>query len=297
MLNKPCSPGVNITLSDSMVLSMCCWIWFASILRIFTCMFSLQSKRKMEVTDQNIRNYLVDSQWGHAVARKSWAKGSYCCGSLLAEIRVSEADSQEATFTVPTQTQRTCVQRLSPENKGVSPYIPLQTGYRSKKQSSTHICLHVTSLAISFSQCNVTSMFQLFKFCLSAFHSLPLSRRQNTACFFSGLSFFATIQEWVDWGSLPPMAHQAWTETLDIPGTNMRDWGQHVRPPILLFKLFFKFKFYPFSLTLIYILSVRWGWECENNCSEFLLPRQEFKVRFSITLKIIRRNSSSTQVR
>jgi hypothetical protein len=46
----------------------------------------------------------------------------------------------------------TCVQLLSPENKGVSPYIPLQAGYRNKKQSPTHLWLHVTSLAISFSQ-------------------------------------------------------------------------------------------------------------------------------------------------
>jgi hypothetical protein len=34
---------------------------------------------------------------------------------------------------VPTQTQRTRVQRLSPKNKEVSPYIPLQAGYRSKR--------------------------------------------------------------------------------------------------------------------------------------------------------------------
>jgi hypothetical protein len=71
------------------------------------------------------------------------------------------------------QTQQTCVQRLSPKNKGVSLYIPLQAGYRSKKQSSTHIWLHVTLLAISFPQCYVTFfMFQLFKFYLSAMPSL-----------------------------------------------------------------------------------------------------------------------------
>jgi hypothetical protein len=49
-----------------------------------------------------------------------------------------------------------CWHRLSLKDKEVSPYIPLQTGYRSKKQSSTHIWLHVTSLAISFPQCYVT---------------------------------------------------------------------------------------------------------------------------------------------
>jgi hypothetical protein len=31
------------------------------------------------------------------------------------------------------------IQRLIPESKGVSPYIPLQAGYRSKKQGLTHM--------------------------------------------------------------------------------------------------------------------------------------------------------------
>jgi hypothetical protein len=71
------------------------------------------------------------------------------------------------------QTQWTHVQRLSPENKVVSPYIPLQAGYKNKKQSSTHIWLYVTPLAISFSQCYVTFMFQFFRFYLSALLSSP----------------------------------------------------------------------------------------------------------------------------
>jgi hypothetical protein len=75
---------------------------------------------------------------------------------------------------VPAQTQQTPVQRLSPKNKAISPYIPLQAGYRSKKKSSTHIWLHVTSLAISLPQCYVTFfMFQFFKFYLSALPSPP----------------------------------------------------------------------------------------------------------------------------
>jgi hypothetical protein len=75
---------------------------------------------------------------------------------------------------VPAQTQRTCVQRLSPKNKEVSLYTSLQTGYTSKKQSSTHTWLHVTSLAILFSQCYVTFfMFQFFKFFFSAMPSFP----------------------------------------------------------------------------------------------------------------------------
>jgi hypothetical protein len=77
-------------------------------------------------------------------------------------------------FVVPTQTQWTVVLRLSPENKYVSHYIPLQAGYRSKKQSSAHKWLHVTLLAISFPQCYVTFfMFQFFRFYLSALLSLP----------------------------------------------------------------------------------------------------------------------------
>jgi hypothetical protein len=77
-------------------------------------------------------------------------------------------------FFVLTQTQQARVQRLSPENKEVSSYIPLQAGYRSKRQSSTHIWLHVTSLAVSLPQGYVTFfMFQFFKFYLSVLPSLP----------------------------------------------------------------------------------------------------------------------------
>jgi hypothetical protein len=71
----------------------------------------------------------------------------YCCRSLLAEIRDSEANSGKQHFIVPAQTQPTHVQRLSPKNKGVSPYIPLQAGYRSKKQGLIHIWLYLILLA------------------------------------------------------------------------------------------------------------------------------------------------------
>jgi hypothetical protein len=43
---------------------------------------------------------------------------------------------------VPAPTQKTWVQWLSLENKGISPYIFLQADYRSKKQDLTHIWLH-----------------------------------------------------------------------------------------------------------------------------------------------------------
>jgi hypothetical protein len=45
------------------------------------------------------------------------------------------------------QTWQTHVQRLSLENKGVSPYIPLQAGYRSKEQVLIHIWLYLILLA------------------------------------------------------------------------------------------------------------------------------------------------------
>jgi hypothetical protein len=86
--------------------------------------------------------------------------------------------------------------KLSPKNKGVPPYIPLQAGYRSKKQNSTQIWLHMALLPISFPQCYVTFfMFQFFKFYLSALPSSPpvFSSEHQPVCFFSGLPFLATV--------------------------------------------------------------------------------------------------------
>jgi hypothetical protein len=48
-----------------------------------------------------------------------------------------------------TAAQEIHIQRLSPKNKGGSPYIPLQAGYRNKKQGLIHMWLHVTLLATS----------------------------------------------------------------------------------------------------------------------------------------------------
>jgi hypothetical protein len=53
---------------------------------------------------------------------------------MLAEMWDIEAISRKQRFIVPAQTQQTLVQRLRPKNKGVSPDIYLQAGYRSKKQ-------------------------------------------------------------------------------------------------------------------------------------------------------------------
>jgi hypothetical protein len=72
---------------------------------------------------------------------------------MLLRYRTLRQFSRKQHFIVLTQTQQTHIQRLSCKNKRVSPYIPLQAGCRSKKQSATHIWLHVTLLAISFPQC------------------------------------------------------------------------------------------------------------------------------------------------
>jgi hypothetical protein len=67
------------------------------------------------------------------------------------------------------------VQRLSPENKGGLPYIPLHAGYRSKKQGLTHIWLYTSLLATSPTpaQCYMIFKFRFFKFYLSAMPFLP----------------------------------------------------------------------------------------------------------------------------
>jgi hypothetical protein len=61
------------------------------------------------------------------------------------ETKDSEAWKQQ--FIVPAWTQLTRVQRLSPENKGISPYVSLQASNRGnkmkiKKQALTHIWLY-----------------------------------------------------------------------------------------------------------------------------------------------------------
>jgi hypothetical protein len=76
-----------------------------------------------------------------------------CCRKLPAEIRDTEAISRKQCFIVPAQTQWTHVQRLSPENKGVSPYMPLQAVTEAKsiyaffKYNRIHIWLYLILLA------------------------------------------------------------------------------------------------------------------------------------------------------
>jgi hypothetical protein len=129
--------------------------------------------------------------------------GCYCCGSLLVEKRDSEAVSRKQGYIVPTQTQRTRVQRLSPKNKGVSPYIPLQAGYRSKKQGLVHIWLYLI-LLITLSQCYMTSpslvlcdlphvqISQVLSLCHAIPTSLLLSQDSGLVCFHPPLCYTIT---------------------------------------------------------------------------------------------------------
>jgi hypothetical protein len=68
-----------------------------------------------------------------------------CCRRLL-RYGTLEANSTKQCFIVPAQTQWTHIQRLSSKNKSVSPYKPLQAGYRSKKQGVIHIWLYLILL-------------------------------------------------------------------------------------------------------------------------------------------------------
>jgi hypothetical protein len=100
--------------------------------------------------------HLGDKEGDKSLSLQSWQGSPKKCGNLKLRYGTLRQFSRKQRFIVSAQTQQTRVQRLSPENKVVSPYIPLQTVYRSKKQSSTHIWLHVISLAISFPWCYVT---------------------------------------------------------------------------------------------------------------------------------------------
>jgi hypothetical protein len=72
---------------------------------------------------------------------------------MLQDIQAGKWDTksfQEAIIIIILETaQRIPIQRLSIENKGALPYIPLKAGYRSKKQSLTYICLYASLLVTS----------------------------------------------------------------------------------------------------------------------------------------------------
>jgi hypothetical protein len=93
---------------------------------------------------------------------------------------------------VPAQTQRTRVQRLSPKSKRGLCYRSLQVGYRSKKQSLTHMWLHATLLAPSSPSAMWSSSHLDSLSCISLLcHPFPLATLSECRldCFFSGPSY------------------------------------------------------------------------------------------------------------
>jgi hypothetical protein len=72
---------------------------------------------------------------------------------LLWDIHAGKWDTKaflEAMFiSVPVVAQQIPIQKLSPENKGALPSIPLQAGYSSKKQGLTPMWLYASLLATS----------------------------------------------------------------------------------------------------------------------------------------------------
>jgi hypothetical protein len=104
-----------------------------------------------------------------------------------------KAISRKQGFIVPSQTQRTHVQRLSLENKGVSPYIPLQAGYRCKKQGQIHIWLYLIFWLFTLVLCDSplpvlcdlphVQISQVLSLCYAIPTSLLLSQDSGLDCF------------------------------------------------------------------------------------------------------------------
>jgi hypothetical protein len=94
-----------------------------------------------------------------------------------------------------------CPKAVSPQNKGVSSYIPFQAGYRSKKTKlNPHMAAcDFISYCISPVLCDLHVSI-LLSFISLLCHLLPLSCHQNTAClflFWPPLSCY--IITWIGW--------------------------------------------------------------------------------------------------
>jgi hypothetical protein len=121
----------------------------------------------------------------HHPCNPGWSSKK-CCGNLKLRNRTLRKFSRKQHFIVSTQTQWTHVQRLSPQNKEASPYVHLQAGYRSKKQSSTHLWLHVTFWIFHFPSAMWPSCFNSLSFISLLCHPFPCLIRTQPVCFFSG---------------------------------------------------------------------------------------------------------------
>jgi hypothetical protein len=75
----------------------------------------------------------------------------YFIAQLLWDFQAGKWDTkafkEEIFISMPATAKQIHIQRLSPENKGVSAYIRLQASCKSKKEGLTHIWLHATLLA------------------------------------------------------------------------------------------------------------------------------------------------------
>jgi hypothetical protein len=108
-------------------------------------------------------------------------------GVCLLRYGTLEAISRKQHFIVPAQTQKTHVQRLRPENKGVSLYVSLQAGYRSKKQGLIHIWLYLILLAtfpsLVLHDLPHVEIAQVLSLCYAKPTSLLLSQDSGLVCF------------------------------------------------------------------------------------------------------------------
>jgi hypothetical protein len=121
-----------------------------------------------------------------------------------AEIRTLRQFSRKQRFIVPTQTQRTHVQRLSPKNKGVSPYIPCKQVAEQKARSNPCIIiynfigyftlvLHDFPLPVLHDLLHV-QIPQVLSFCNAIPTSLLLYQNSGLVCFL--LVLLPLLQLW-----------------------------------------------------------------------------------------------------
>jgi hypothetical protein len=114
-----------------------------------------------------------------------------------------------------------------PEQRGLT-FIPLQAGYKSKKQCLTHIWLDATLLASSHSpQCYVTFFtFRFFKFYLSAMPSLSSCHFISTQDYLFLFWLSSLLHYSPLWWSDPPLVKE---HHLDL-GFCISRGSLHVQP-------------------------------------------------------------------
>jgi hypothetical protein len=127
---------------------------------------------------QRARDAKSQQQRGENTISKSWTKPPEMLWDIQAVKWNTKAFQKAIFISVLAGAQRISIQKLSFKNKGALPCTLLQLGYRSKKQSLTHICcIHLYWLLRP--QCYVTFLtFRFFKIYLPA--TLPASHLHYT---------------------------------------------------------------------------------------------------------------------